>query len=147
MSHSRLTRHSRLTKHSSCRPPSNPRPQTLNGTIILTSQKYLISIVLRFSNSRNSFPAGPTTVRPIKLLFTICILIFRSSDLLSTLIEAGGDVTLAVARITEGYHLPRITLSFHSYHFVRPRRTMGHSQKGQKILSSNQRFCFSSGEG
>ena len=101
MSYSRLTRYSRLTKHSSCRPPSNPRPQTLNGTIILTSQKYLISIVLRSSNSRNSFLAGPTTVRLIKL-FLICILISRSSDLLSTLIEAGGDVTLAVARITEG---------------------------------------------
>jgi hypothetical protein len=34
-------------------------------------------------------------------------------DLLSTLLEVGGDTTLAVTRITEGLYLSRITLSFH----------------------------------
>jgi hypothetical protein len=60
-------------------------------------------------------------------------------DLISTLVEAGGDVTLAATRISEGQHLVFISIFFHSFSHIRTRGAMGfrYTQKGQKNLGSD----------
>ena len=116
-------------------------PQPFDSSTSQTSQEATPDTAPKYTNSRNSFRATPSKARPCPPPPPSSSSFFP--DLLSLLLEVGGDVQLAAQRISEGLSLPSFALS-PSLNRLRHRacRTVGlrENQKRQKTahhLSSN----------
>jgi hypothetical protein len=76
------------------------------------------------------------------LIFHLRILVSPPSplDLISTLVDVGGDASLAATRITEGQYLALVSTYFPSFLYVRTRGAMGRcdTKEGQKNPSSSR---------
>jgi hypothetical protein len=133
-----LTTRSSSVSPCKCRQQQS-HPLTPNVHTSPTNQKYLTSTVLKYSNCRNFSHLGPLTVCPYPSSIYASCSPPSPLDLISTLVDVGGDTSLAATRITEGQYLALVPTYFLSFLYLRTCGAMGccNTKKGQKNRGSD----------